>query len=355
MFDEAGKEHALFSGDTLFIDDVGRPDLAQHLTEELTEDKLARLLYHSLRDSIIPLPDSVLIFPAHGAGSACGKNLSKNTSDTLGHQKQMNYALNPDLTEDQFVKQLLTGLTQPPGYFPKNVLMNIYGYKSIGDVLREGTKPFDARSFEALSMEDEILVLDTRKSVDFVKEFIPGAINIGLDGDFSVWVGNLITDIRPKILLVTEPGRESEAVTRLARVGYDNCVGYLDGGFESWKMAGFPIDHINSMSAGEFIKRYNDDPDELLLDVRKKSEYDSEHVKGSLNIPLNYINELLEKIPRDKNTFVFCAGGYRSVIFISILRARGYENLINVEGGFNELKKMGKLDVSEFVAQTSML
>lgn len=354
LIDENGKEQALFTGDTLFIGDVGRPDLAQHVIAELTEDKLAGMLYDSLRNKIMGLSDDLIVYPGHGAGSACGKNMSKETSDTLGNQKKTNYALRPGLTKSQFVKEILTGLTPPPAYFPKNVLMNIKGYESIDEVIARGTKAIPVDEFDLLIHETDALILDTRPPDKFKKGFIPGAWNIGLQGSFAVWVGTLIKDIKQKILLVVEPGKEKEAVTRLARVGYDNCIGYLDGGFEAWQSKGLEVDKISYVTADELsilMSRRNVN----ILDVRKKSEFDSEHIIGALNAPLDYLDESIRSINKTDTYYVHCAGGYRSMIFASILKAKGYENLIDVEGGFTAIKETDKFDLSEYVCPTTML
>ena len=355
LTDETGKDIALFTGDTLFIGDVGRPDLAQHVVSDLTQEKLAAHLYDSLRNKIMPLNDDLIVYPAHGAGSACGKNLSKETFDTLGNQKKTNYALNPELSKDAFIKDLLTGLTPPPAYFPKNVLMNINGYDNIDDVITRGSRALSAREFEVVANETGALILDTRKPVVFSKGFIPNSINIGIDGGFAVWVGTLIKDIKQEILLVTEPGKEQEVITRLARVGYDHAIGYLEGGFDAWKNAGMEVDSIKSITASEFAEAEVADPTINILDVRKKSEFSSEHIVNSVNLPLDFINENMGEIDKNKTYYVHCAGGYRSMIFASILRARGYHNLIDVDGGFSAIKASGKFKVTDYVCPTTML
>ncbi len=354
LIDEKGNEQALFTGDTLFIGDVGRPDLAQHVIAELTEEKLAGMLYDSLRNKIMPLSDNLIVYPGHGAGSACGKNMSKETSDTLGNQKKNNYALRPGLTKPDFIKEILTGLTPPPAYFPKNVLMNIQGYESIDEVIARGTKAIAVSDFDHLIHQSDVLVLDTRKPVEFRTGFVPGAWNIGLDGSFAVWAGTLIKDIRQKIVLVTEPGRELETVTRLARVGYDNCLGYLEGGFRSWRAEGLEEDRIPYVTAKE-LSAIQQRKGATIVDVRKKSEFDSEHIIGALNAPLDYIDESSKVINKNETYYVHCAGGYRSMIFASIMKARGYENLIDVEGGFTAIKETANFDLSEFVCPTTML
>jgi len=330
--DENGKDYALFSGDTLFIGDVGRPDLAAK--SDLTQDQLAGHLFDSLRNKIMPLSDDVLVYPAHGAGSACGKNMSKETFDTLGHQKETNYALRADMTKEEFVKEVTDGLAPPPSYFPLNVQMNKQGYDNIADVLEKGLQALSPEAFELVANETGALVLDTRKPEDFAKGFIPNAINIGIDGNFAPWVGTLIPDIKQQILLVTEEGREEEVVTRLARVGYDYTIGYLQGGFNAWQEAGKETDTITSISPTEFELRYQQDSTIKVIDVRKPSEYQSEHVETASNAPLDYLNDYLAEIPKDEEVYLHCAGGYRSMIAGSILKARGYDNLVNVQEGF---------------------
>ncbi|MFN4083816.1 MAG: MBL fold metallo-hydrolase [Bacteroidia bacterium] len=353
--DENGKDYALFSGDTLFIGDVGRPDLAQKVVEELTQDKLASHLYDSLRNKIMPLNDDIIVYPAHGAGSACGKNMSKETFDTLGNQKRTNYALRANMTKEEFIKEVITGLTPPPGYFPKNVLMNIQGYDSINEVLERGTQALSPEAFEAAANETGALILDTRSPQVFAKGFVPNSINIGIDGSFAVWVGTLIPDIKQEILLVTDEGREQEVVTRLARVGYDHAIGYLKGGFDAWKNAGKEFDTIKSVTVEEFAAAEVADPTINILDVRKKSEYDSEHIVNAINAPLDYINDSMLLVDKNKTYYVHCAGGYRSMIFSSILKARGYDNLIDVDGGFKAIKESGKFKVTDYVCPTTLL
>ncbi len=351
LFDETEKETALFTGDTLFIGDVGRPDLAQKVAADLTQDKLAGHLFESLRNKIIPLPDDVIVYPAHGAGSACGKNMSKETSDTLGNQKKTNYALNMALNKDEFIRQVTDGLTPPPQYFPQNVMMNIQGYDSINEVMQRGNTPLNPDAFEEAANATGAVILDTRNAQDFAKEFVPNSINIGIDGSFAVWVGTLIPDVKQEILLVTDQGREEEVVTRLSRVGYDYSIGYLQGGIEAWKAAGKETDSIKSISPEELAEI----DDANILDVRKESEYISEHIAGVQNVPLDYINQHIAEIPKDKTTYVHCAGGYRSMAFVSILRARGFENLVDVKGGFKEIKETGKFNLTDYVCPTTML
>lgn len=352
--DENGKDTALFTGDTLFIGDVGRPDLAQKVSADLTQEKLASYLYDSLRNKIMPLTDDIIVYPAHGAGSACGKNMSKETSDTLGHQKATNYALRKDMSREEFIKEVITGLTAPPQYFPLNVMMNIEGYDSIEEVLKRGTQALSADAFEAAANETSALILDTRDAQSFAKGFIPNSINIGIDGNFAPWVGSLIPDIKQQILLVTEPGREEEVVTRLARVGYDYAIGYLKGGIKAWTEAGKETDKIVSVSAAEMSEALKKNPAAKVLDVRKESEYLSEHVVDAINAPLDYINDSMLKVDRNSNYYVHCAGGYRSMIFISILKARGYDHLIDVKGGFKAIKDSGQLKVTDYVCPTTL-
>jgi rhodanese-related sulfurtransferase len=346
--DENGKEVALFTGDTLFIGDVGRPDLAQKVKAELTKEKLASLLYDSLRNKILPLADDIVVYPAHGAGSACGKMMSKETTDTLGHQKATNYGLRGNMTREEFMKELLTGLTTPPHYFPLNVLMNKQGYESLDTVIERGTHALSPEAFEAAANETGALILDTRDAQVFAQGFIPNSINIGVNGNFAPWVGTLLPDIQQPILLVTEEGREEEVIIRLARVGFDHAIGYLKGGIEAWKKAGREIDTIPSITAAELADTWSKEPVNI-LDVRRKSEYDSEHVLNAENAPLDYLNDSMLKADQSKTWYVHCAGGYRSMIFISALKARGFENLVNVEGGFKALKESGKFSLTNYV------
>jgi len=355
LSDENGKQIAIFTGDTLFIGDVGRPDLAQKVVANLTQDMLASYLFDSLRNKIMPLNNDLIVYPAHGAGSACGKNMSKETFDTLGNQKETNYALRANMTKEEFIKEVITGLMPPPAYFPKNVLMNIEGYDNIEEVLSRGTQALTPNGFEAAANETGALILDTRKPQDFAKGFIPNAINIGIDGGFAPWVGTLIPDIKQNILIVAELGREMEIVTRLARVGYDHAIGYLAGGFEAWANAGKEIDNITSVSVEEFAAAEQADPTIHILDVRKISEYQSEHLINAINAPLDYINESMLKVDKSKTYFVHCAGGYRSMIFASILKARGYTNLIDVAGGFKAIKDSQKFKISEYVCPSTLL
>jgi hydroxyacylglutathione hydrolase len=335
LLDENGKETAIFSGDTLFIGDVGRPDLA--VKSDLTEEQLAEHLYESLRNKIMTLPDDVVVYPAHGAGSACGKNMSKETTDLLGNQKKTNYALRADMTKEEFVKEVTEGLLPPPGYFPMNVKMNKEGYANIEGVLAQGQQALSPDAFEAAVNETSALVLDTRNPDDFAKGFIPNSINIGLDGNFAPWIGALIPDIQQPILFVADEGREEEVVTRLARVGYDHALGFLQGGVAAWKEAGKEVDTIQSISAEEFAKRYEQNNALKVVDLRKPGEYQAEHVETAQHAPLDYLNDHLAELPKEEDMYLHCAGGYRSMIAASILKARGYDNVVNVEGGFKAI------------------
>ena len=352
--DENGKDVAIFTGDTLFIGDVGRPDLAQKVAADLTQEKLAGYLYDSLRNKIMPLDDHLIVYPAHGAGSACCKNMSNETSDTLGHQKATNYALRANMTKEEFTKEVLAGLTAPPQYFPLNVLMNIHGYESINEVIERGTHALSVEAFETAANETGALILDTRDPQTFAKGFIPNSINIGVDGSFAPWVGAMIPDIKHEILLVTEPGREEEVVTRLARVGYDHAIGYIKGGFDEWKKAGKEVDTIDSISADELADIISKDPQSKIIDVRKKSEYSAEHIANAVNAPLDFINDSMLKVDKDKTAYVHCAGGYRSMIFASVLKARGYDKLVDVKGGFKSIKDSGKVSTTDFVCPSTI-
>ena len=337
LLDENNAMYGIITGDTLFIGDVGRPDLAQALTEELTQDILASHLYDSLRNKIMVLPDNLIVYPSHGAGSACGKNMSKETTDTLGNQKQTNYALRADMSREEFITELLDGLGRPPAYFPQNVVMNIQGYESLDSILDKGSKALNPAAFEAVANSKDALVLDVRHEDDFVKAHIPGSIFIGLNGNFAPWVGALIMDVNQPILLVAPEGKEAEAVTRLARVGFDNTLGYLSGGIAAWQEAGYSIDSVRSVSVDTFADDYANGTC-TVVDSRKPGEFEAGHVVDALNIPLDFINEKLAEVPADKDFYLHCAGGYRSIIMASILKARGYHNMINVEKGFGGIK-----------------
>jgi glyoxylase-like metal-dependent hydrolase (beta-lactamase superfamily II)/rhodanese-related sulfurtransferase len=348
LFDENGKEHSLFSGDTLFLGDVGRPDLAQKAAS-MTQEDLAGLLYDSLYNKIMPLPDDVIVYPAHGAGSACGKNMMKETFDTLGHQKEMNYALKqPD--KQSFIKAVTDGLTPPPAYFPMNVAMNKKGYTEVDAVINNGLKAFDANEFEQAAEVTDAIVLDTRNPAEFAKGFIPRSINIGLDGQFAPWVGALIVDVKQPLLLVAPIGREEETIIRLSRVGFDNILGHLKGGFDTWKKAGKEIDTVNRISVEQFKNEIKIGESQI-IDVRKESEYNAEHLETAINKPLDYIAEWFSAMD-DKNEFyLHCAGGYRSMMAASILKARGIHNFKEVEGGFAAIAKTD-LPKTNFVCQS---
>ncbi|HMS34598.1 MAG TPA: rhodanese-like domain-containing protein [Ignavibacteria bacterium] len=334
--DENGKDTALFSGDTLFIGDVGRPDLAQKAAG-MTQEQLAAILYHSLRDKVMILADDVIVYPAHGSGSACGKNMSKETMSTIGAQKKTNYALRENMTEEEFVKEVTDGLLPPPAYFPMNVAMNKSGYENIDKVMERGLRELNVEEFEAAANETDTVMLDTRDDKIFSKGFIPNSINISLDGQFAPWVGALIPDVSQQLLLIAEPGREEETVMRLARVGYDKVTGYLKSGFEAWKSAGKEFDTINRISVSDFEKVFNKE-NSLVIDVRRSGEYNAEHIDGAINIPLDYLNENLAEFPKDKDFIIHCGGGYRSMTAASILKSRGWNNFSEVEGGFDMIK-----------------
>jgi hydroxyacylglutathione hydrolase len=351
LMDENGKETALFSGDTLFLGDVGRPDLAQKAAS-MTQEELAGLLYESLYNKILPLSDDITVYPAHGAGSACGKNMMKETVDSLGNQKKMNYALNQP-NKDAFVKAVTDGLLPPPAYFGMNVAMNKKGYDSFDEVLKHGMQALTAEGFEAAAEATGALILDTRSDKTFVNGFIPQSINIGLGGDFAPWVGALIVDVKQPILLVTDQGKEEEAVTRLSRVGFDNVLGHLDGGFDTWKNAGKEIDTVNRISAEQFAAEVQIGTS-YVVDVRKESEYAAEHIEEAYSKPLAYINEWVKDINPQKPFYLHCAGGYRSMIAASILQARGYRNFTEIAGGFNAISKTN-VPKTDFVCQSKVL
>ncbi|WP_405414001.1 rhodanese-like domain-containing protein [Maribacter sp. Asnod1-A12] len=349
--DASGKDYAIFSGDTLFLGDVGRPDLAQKMGE-LTERDLAGFLFDSLREKIMPLADDVIVYPAHGAGSACGKNMMKETVDTLGNQKKMNYALRADMTKEEFIDEVIDGLLPPPQYFPLNVKLNKEGYEDIKEVLVRGTRALSPKAFEAAANETGAIVLDVRHQDDFAKGHIPRSIFIGLDGSFAPWVGALIADVKQPIVLVTPVGMEEEAVTRLSRVGFDGTLGYLEGGFDAWKKAAMEYDTVSQIDAGELKKAIETDHVPV-FDVRKESEFLSEHIIDAKNTPLDFLNDHLAEFPSKTSFYVHCAGGYRSMIASSILKSRGIHNLIDVKGGFKEIKEAG-IPVTEFVCPTTL-
>ncbi len=351
LLDENGMPHSLFSGDTLFIGDVGRPDLAQKAAN-MTQDQLAATLYHSLRDKVMTLPDEVIVYPAHGAGSACGKNMSKETTSTIGIQKELNYALRANMTEAEFVKEVTEGLLPPPAYFGMNVAMNKNGYESFDTVFNQGMNALSPAEFEAAAEETGALIIDTRSNMDFYKGYIPQSINIGIKGDFAPWVGALIGDVKHAILLVTEPGEEEETVTRLTRVGFDHIVGHLKGGFDAWKQAGKETDAVNRISAEQFAAEVKIG-ESTVIDVRKQSEYLAEHVEDAYSRPLAEINEWIKDINPEKHFYMHCAGGYRSMIAASILQARGYRNFTEIQGGFNAIADTN-IPKTDFVCQSKL-
>ncbi len=348
--DENGKDTALFSGDTLFLGDVGRPDLAQKAAN-MTMEGLAGMLYDSLMTKIVPLADDITVYPAHGAGSACGKNMMKETVDTLGNQKKVNYALNqPD--RETFIKSVIEGLTPPPGYFGMNVAMNKKGYTSFEKVLNQGLTPIKVNQLEAIVESSNALILDTRNPADFVEGFIPQSISIGLSGDFAPWVGALIVDVNQPIVLVTEPGREQEAVTRLSRVGFDNVLGYVEGGFQAWKEAGQEIDTVDRISAAEFASKVDLEKDKV-VDVRREGEYNAEHVDNAYSLPLAYINTWIKDVNPAEHFYMHCASGFRSIIAASILQSRGYRNFTEIGGGFKAIKET-PIPCTDYICQSKV-
>ena len=346
--DESGKDYAIFSGDTLFLGDVGRPDLAQKAAS-ITQEDLAGILFDSLRNKIMVLSDDVIVYPGHGAGSSCGKNMSKETVGTIGEQKATNYALRAKMTKEEFIAEVTDGLLPPPAYFPENVRMNKMGYESLDKVMERGLRPLSAEAFDAAANETEALILDTRHQNIFIHGFIPQSIFIGIKGGFAMWVGALIPDIKQEILIVADPGMEEEVVTRLSRVGYDNCIGYLEGGFDAWKNSGKQVDSLPQVTAEE-LKGISD---ATVVDVRKSGEYLSEHLIDAIHIELDYLSDQMSSVPQEGTFYVHCAGGYRSVIASSILKARGYHNMVDVAGGFKAMKEAG-LNVSDYVCPTTL-
>ncbi|GIZ08615.1 rhodanese-like domain-containing protein [Flavobacterium sp. UMI-01] len=352
LLDSSGKKHAIFSGDTLFIGDVGRPDLAQKAAS-MTQEELAGILYHSLRDKIMTLPDDVIVYPAHGAGSACGKNMSKETVSTIGNQKETNYALRANMTEAEFIKEVTDGLAPPPAYFGMNVAMNKQGYESFESVLNHGMKAIHVSDFETITENTGALILDSRESQEFADGHIPQSINIGIDGSFALWVGELIEDVKQPIILVTAPGKEEETVTRLSRVGFDNIVGHLEGGFESWQKANKEIDSVHRITATTFEKEFELGKSKV-IDVRKENEYNAEHINDAYLRPLAYINDWIEEINPKEHFYMHCGGGYRSMIAASILQARGFRNFTEIEGGFAAIAKTN-IPKTDFVCQSKVL
>lgn len=351
LIDEKGKEHAIFSGDTLFIGDVGRPDLA--VKSDLSQEDLAGMLFDSLRSKIMTLPDEVIVYPAHGAGSACGKNMSKETTDLLGNQKKVNYALRPDMSKEEFIKEVTTGILPPPQYFSKNAMLNKSGVDSLDDIMAKGKVALDVETFEAMANHEGALVLDTRHQQVFKDGFIPNSIFIGIDGSFAPWVGALIADLHQPIIFIADEGREEEVVTRLSRVGYDNTLGYLNGGFNAWKASGKEVDSLESVSAEVFKERMVTGKADHILDVRKPGEYLAEHIEKAKNTPLDFINDEMHRIDKDTEYHIHCAGGYRSMIFASILKSRGVDQVIDVAGGFKAIVEAG-IEVTDYVCPSTL-
>lgn len=351
LIDENGKDHAIFSGDTLFLGDVGRPDLAQKAAD-MTQEQLAGLLYESLNSKIMPLADDVIVYPAHGAGSACGKNMSKETIGSIGDQKKTNYALNQP-SKEAFIAAVTDGLLPPPAYFGANVAMNKKGYDSFDEVFTKANTALTPAEFETVAEATGALILDTRDNGSFYQGFIPQSINIGINGDFAPWVGSMIADVKQPIILVTEVGNEEETITRLTRVGFDHIVGYLAGGFEAWKNACKEVDVVNRITAQEFAKQVVIGESKV-IDVRKESEYEAEHVEDAYSRPLAYINDWTKDINPEEHFFMHCAGGYRSMIAASILQARGYRNFTEIAGGFKAIADAG-VSKTDFVCQSKVL
>lgn len=351
LMDENGKQKALFSGDTLFIGDVGRPDLAQK-ANDITQEDLAGILFDSLREKIMTLDSDILIYPAHGAGSACGKNMSKDTFDTLANQLKTNYALRSDMSKEEFITELTDGLLPPPAYFPQNVRLNKDGYNSLESIIQKGDKALTPKDFELIANTTDALVLDVRNDDEFAEEHIPRSIFIGLNGGFAPWVGALIKDTEQPLLLVIPEGQIEEAITRLSRVGFDNIIGYLQGGIDAWKKAGKTTDSIERISAEEFAKRYKAEKLEV-YDVRKPGEYEAEHVENAHSTPLDDINNHLSKLPSDGTFYTHCAGGYRSIIASSILKSRGIHNMVDVRKGFGDIKKTD-IALTQFVCPSTL-
>lgn len=348
LTDEQGKQCGIITGDTLFIGDVGRPDLAQELASDLTQEKLAGLLYDSLRNKIMTLPDDLTVYPSHGAGSACGKNMSRETTDTLGNQKKHNYALRADMTKEEFIAELLNGLASPPAYFPQNVLMNIRGYESLDNIMSKSLHALSAAEFKSAASSGDALILDVRHEDDFVKQHIPGSVFIGIQGGFAPWVGALIGDVKQPLLLVIPEGREEETIIRLSRVGFDNVIGYLQNGIKSWIEAGYETDSVKSVAPEDFengVQKFG----WPVVDARKPGEFEAEHIEGAINLPLDNVLQRFNEAPKE-TFYLHCAGGYRSVIMASLLKARGIHNIINVEKGMAGIRKTG-IRLSTFACQ----
>lgn len=352
LLDESGKEHAIFTGDTLFIGDVGRPDLAQK-SGSVTKEDLAGWLFDSLRNKIMTLPDEVIVYPAHGAGSACGKNMSSETWDTLGNQKATNYALRADMTKEEFIAEVTDGLLPPPQYFAKNAMLNKKGYENIDTVMERGARALSPREFEVVANETNALILDVRDKTVFVNGFVPNSVFIGLDGSFAPWVGALITDLQQEILIIAPEGRAEETVMRLARVGYDNAIGYLEGGFEAWKESGKEVDTIETISVDDFEHIYKKDQSIDILDVRKPGEWEAEHISSAQHFALDFMNNNMSAIDKETTYYMHCRSGYRSTVAASILKARGFENLINVQGKFDDIK-VSSIPTTTFVCPSTI-
>ncbi|MGB0487420.1 MAG: MBL fold metallo-hydrolase [Flavobacteriaceae bacterium] len=350
LTDKEGKDIAIFTGDTLFLGDVGRPDLAQK-SDHLTAEDLAGYSFESLRNKIMPLGDDIVIYPAHGAGSACGKKMSKETFDSLGNQKKTNYALREDMTKKEFIKEVLEGLNPPPEYFPSNVKLNKEGYEPLDKILSRSINELTVIDFKKNVNVKGSLMIDIRSIEEFAKAHIPGSIFIGLDGGFAPWVGELIKDVSHPIVLISPVGREEEAITRLSRLGFDNSKGYLKGGINAWIDSGNEVDSVESINKNEFEKLFSEGNIKI-FDVRNESEFNSEHVVGACNIPLNKLNANLEKINSNSVNYIHCAGGYRSMIASSILKARGIHNFIDIKGGYSAISDSSIINKTKYVCQS---
>ena len=350
LFDKNGNEHAIFTGDTLFLGDVGRPDLA--IKSNVTKEDLAGFMYESLRNKIMPLPDGLIVYPGHGAGSSCGKNMSKETIDTLGNQRKTNYALREDMNKEEFIKEVLDGIAPPPKYFPLNAMMNKNGYESYDEVITRGNQSLSVDEFKALYKEGDYMILDCRHEMEYGRGHVPGSRFIGLDGNFAMWVGLLIEDLEQKIILIAPEGREIEALTRLSRVGYDNTRGFLKGGFTAWFEHGEAMETERQVSA-EMYAQFHKEKEIITLDVRKPSEYEAEHVVDAKLFPVDYIFDNLESLDKNKTYYLHCAGGYRSMSAISILKTHGYKNLVNINGGFDAIRNTD-VAVTEYVCPTTL-
>ena len=348
LYDKRGNQHSLFSGDTVFLGDVGRPDLAQKAVD-MTQEDLAGMLYDSIREKIMPLNDDVIIYPGHGAGSACGKNMSSETIGTIGHEKANNYALRADMTREEFITEVLDGLLPPLEYFGFNIQMNKQGYTSIEEVIKNGTNLLEPDQFEIAANDTEAVILDVRHQSEFVKGFIPRSIFVGLAGGFAPWVGALLVDVKQPLLLVVEDGLEEEAVIRLSRVGFDNVIGILKGGFKSWTDSGKEIDKINTIEANKLEVLGSPD----VFDVRKTTEFDAGHVESAKSAPLDNLNNYLNEFPNNGDFYIHCAGGYRSVIANSILKKHGIHNGIDVLGGYKSIAKTN-ISITEYVCPSTV-